>query len=156
MTNNKLRIAAYIRSACGNKEDIIRQETIIMMYCKKYFSNYTIDFYTDTKCSGITLNKRKAYPILRDKLCNNEYDILIVEDISRLFRKLNEETVCELNKIINTKARIIFINMGYDGIAPEELLKLFTMIDITKLNKKVPRLLKRGEIDAKKLNRRSP
>ena len=79
MTNNKLRIAAYIRSACGNKEDIIRQETIIMMYCKKYFSNYTIDFYTDTKCSGITLNKRKAYPILRDKLCNNEYDILIVD-----------------------------------------------------------------------------
>ena len=154
MTNNKLKIAAYIRSACENKEAIIRQETIIMMYCKKYFSNYTIDFYTDTNCSGNTINGRNAYPILRDKLCNNEYDILIVENISRLFRAMNEETVCELNKIINTKARIIFIGMGYDNIAPEELLKLYA-IDINKLYKKVPRLLKRGEIDAKKINRRS-
>lgn len=156
MTNNKLKIAAYTRVACDeenlkeNNDGIIRQKTIIENYCNKHFSNYTIDFYTDIGCSGNTLRGRKDYPKLRDKLCHNEYDILIADSMSRMFRELNAETVSELIKIQNSKVRIVFIDLENGKFTTDDYLNIFAIYPID-----TKTVMKRGGIDAKKFNRRS-
>ena len=164
MTNNKLRIAAYTRVALDeenkkeNNDSIIRQKTIIENYCSKHFSNYTLDFYIDTNCSGNTFDGREDYPKLRDKLSNNEYDILIAKDFSRIFRQLNEETLNELERILKSGVRLITVDGHMDSeLNPMGVMMLgLTPMSVAKLNKRVKFGKKRGEIDAKKLNRRSP
>ena len=162
MTNNKLRIAAYTRVALDEEnkkeynESIIKQRKIITDGCNRNFPNCTIDFYTDTNCSGMTFDGREEYSKLREKLFNKEYDMLVFTDISRFTRVCNEEVFEELQEITKSGVRIISIgeSLVYDTDAPDNWLRVMAYFypkDVVGLHK----IMKEGGFDAKKFNRRS-
>lgn len=144
MNNSKLRIAAYTRIALDEEykkeynESIIEQKKIITDGCNWNFPNCTLDFYTDTNCSGNTFDGRIEYPKLREKLFNKEYDILIFKDLSRFSRPENKEALKELKTIAESGVRIIAIDnhIDYDIDTPDEwwrVLFYFYPLDLARL-----------------------
>jgi DNA invertase Pin-like site-specific DNA recombinase len=87
-TNNP-RIAVYIRCACYSPEAYEKQKELLIGYCKRYFRNSVVDIYEDV-CSGLScFFERDGAGEMMSKIANNEYDILLVRDISRISRNPN-------------------------------------------------------------------
>ena len=85
-SNNNPRIAVYIRSACYSPEAYEKQKELLLGYCKRYFRNSVVDIYEDV-CSGLScFFEREGSGEMMSKIANNEYDILLVRDISRISR----------------------------------------------------------------------
>ena len=85
-SNNNQRIAVYIRNACYSPESYEKQKKLLLGYCKRYFRNSVIDIYEDV-CSGLScFFERDGSGKMMSKIANNEYDILLVRDISRISR----------------------------------------------------------------------
>ena len=124
-SNNNPRIAVYIRSACYSPESYEKQKELLIGYCKRYFRNSVVDIYEDV-CSGLScFFERDGAGEMMSKIANNEYDILLVRDISRISRNpdclyditeyLSEQGVCiytpegQLRWIFNSEGRAILI-----------------------------------------------
>ena len=88
-SNTNPRIAVYIRSACYSPESYEKQKKLLLGYCKRYFRNSVIDIYEDV-CSGLScVFEREGSGKMMSKIANNEYDILLVRDTSRISRNPN-------------------------------------------------------------------
>ena len=88
----KFYIAAYCRISLDddlNKENILieNQKAIIEDYVKTNFTNAELDFYEDRDKSGYTFEQREGYQKMRRKLFRNQYDILIIKNLSRFSRR---------------------------------------------------------------------
>ena len=88
-SNTNPRIAVYIRNACYSPEAYEKQKKLLLGYCKRYFRDSVVDIYEDV-CSGLScFFEREGAGEMMSKIANNEYDILLVRDISRISRNPN-------------------------------------------------------------------
>lgn len=121
----KLKIAAYTRSAV-DLDDKFKisstemQRNTITEYVNKNFSDTILDFFEDPNCSGLNFN-RTNYQKLIKKILNGNYDILIMNDLSR-FSRCFSKSFEELKKIKNAGVRIIIIDQNLDLFFEEGLV----------------------------------
>lgn len=154
----KFYIAAYCRISVDdelNKENtsIENQKAIIEDYVKQNFPNSELDFYEDRDKSGYTFEQREGYQKLRRKLFKNQYDILIIKDLSRFSRR-NGAGLVELEALRDEGIRIIAIGDGIDYPTNDDWLRIqiyFFMneMPVTDTSKKVRNVIKRRQQDGK-------
>ena len=113
-----LKIAGYCRISVDEEQDrdntsIENQKAIILDYAKRKFPESTVDFYEDRDRSGYTFEQREGYQMLRRRMMNLEYDILIVKDFSRFSRR-NSKGLVELEDLRDKGMRIISVGDSID------------------------------------------
>ena len=109
----KFYIAAYCRISVDdelNKENtsIENQKAIIEDYVRTNFPNAELDFYEDRDKIGYSFEQREGYQKMRRKLFRNQYDILIIKDLSRFSRR-NGAGLVKLEALRDEGIRIIAI-----------------------------------------------
>lgn len=154
----KFYIAAYCRISVDdelNKENtsIENQKAIIEDYVKTNFPNAELDFYEDRDKSGYTFEQREGYQKLRRKLFRNQYDILIIKDLSRFSRR-NGAGLVELEALRDEGIRIIAIGDNIDYPTNDDWLRiqiyfLMNEMPVTDTSKKVRNVIKRRQQDGK-------
>lgn len=154
----KFYIAAYCRISVDdelNKENtsIENQKAIIEDYVKTNFPNSDLDFYEDRDKSGYTFEQREGYQKMRRKLFRNQYDILIVKDLSRFSRR-NGAGLVELEALRDEGIRIIAIGDNIDYPTNDDWLRiqiyfLMNEMPVTDTSKKVRNVIKRRQQDGK-------
>ena len=154
----KFYIAAYCRISVDdelNKENtsIENQKAIIEDYVKTNFPNAELDFYEDRDKSGYTFEQREGYQKLRRKLFKNQYDILIIKDLSRFSRR-NGAGLVELEALRDEGIRIIAIGDNIDYPTNDDWLRIqiyFFMneMPVTDTSKKVRNVIRRRQQDGK-------
>ena len=154
----KFYIAAYCRISVDdelNKENtsIENQKAIIDDYVKTNFPNSELDFYEDRDKSGYTFEQREGYQKMRRKLFRNQYDILIIKDLSRFSRR-NGAGLVELEALRDEGIRIIAIGDNIDYPTNDDWLRIqiyFFMneMPVTDTSKKVRNVIKRRQQDGK-------
>ena len=154
----KFYIAAYCRISVDdelNKENtsIENQKAIIDDYVKTNFPNSELDFYEDRDKSGYTFEQREGYQKLRRKLFRNQYDILIIKDLSRFSRR-NGAGLVELEALRDEGIRIIAIGDNIDYPTNDDWLRiqiyfLMNEMPVTDTSKKVRNVIKRRQQDGK-------
>ena len=154
----KFNIAAYCRISVDdelNKENtsIENQKAIIEDYVKTNFPNAELDFYEDRDKSGYTFEQREGYQKLRRKLFRNQYDILIIKDLSRFSRR-NGAGLVELEALRDEGIRIIAIGDNIDYPTNDDWLRIqiyFFMneMPVTDTSKKVRNVIRRRQQDGK-------
>ncbi len=154
----KLKIAGYCRISVDEELDrentsIENQKAIISDYVSKAFPNAELDFYADRDRSGYTFEQRENYQILRKKLFNKEYDIMIVKDFSRFSRRTSRGLV-ELEDLRDAGMRIISIGDGIDFPTSDEWMAiqfrfLVNEMPVTDTSKKVKAVIKRRQEEGK-------
>ena len=156
--NEKFYIAAYCRISVDdelNKENtsIENQKAIIDDYVKTNFPNSKLDFYEDRDKSGYTFEQREGYQKMRPKLFRNQYDILIIKDLSRFSRR-NGAGLVELEALRDEGIRIIAIGDNIDYPTNDDWLRiqiyfLMNEMPVTDTSKKVRNVIKRRQQDGK-------
>lgn len=154
----KFYIAAYCRISVDdelNKENtsIENQKAIIDDYVKTNFPNAELDFYEDRDKSGYTFEQREGYQKMRRKLFRNQYDILIIKDLSRFSRR-NGAGLVELEALRDEGIRIIAIGDNIDYPTNDDWLRiqiyfLMNEMPVTDTSKKVRNVIKRRQQDGK-------
>ena len=154
----KFYIAAYCRISVDdelNKENtsIENQKAIIEDYIKTNFPNSELDFYEDRDKSGYTFEQREGYQKMRRKLFRNQYDILIIKDLSRFSRR-NGAGLVELEALRDEGIRIIAIGDNIDYPTNDDWLRiqiyfLMNEMPVTDTSKKVRNVIKRRQQDGK-------
>ena len=154
----KFYIAAYCRISVDdelNKENtsIENQKAIIEDYVKNNFPNSELDFYEDRDKSGYTFEQREGYQKMRRKLFRNQYDILIIKDLSRFSRR-NGAGLVELEALRDEGIRIIAIGDNIDYPTNDDWLRiqiyfLMNEMPVTDTSKKVRNVIKRRQQDGK-------
>ena len=154
----KFYIAAYCRISVDdelNKENtsIENQKAIIDDYVKTNFPNSELDFYEDRDKSGYTFEQREGYQKMRRKLFRNQYDILIIKDLSRFSRR-NGAGLVELEALRDEGIRIIAIGDNIDYPTNDDWLRiqiyfLMNEMPVTDTSKKVRNVIKRRQQDGK-------
>ena len=154
----KFYIAAYCRISVDdelNKENtsIENQKAIIEDYVKTNFPNAELDFYEDRDKSGYTFEQREGYQKMRRKLFRNQYDILMIKDLSRFSRR-NGAGLVELEALRDEGIRIIAIGDNIDYPTNDDWLRIqiyFFMneMPVTDTSKKVRNVIRRRQQDGK-------
>lgn len=109
-SNDNPRIAIYIRCAYLSVEAYEKQKKLLIGYCKRYFRNFSMDIYEDV-CSGLScFFEREGASEMMSKIRNNEYDILLVSDISRISR--NPDCVYDITEYLTENGVRIFTPEG--------------------------------------------
>lgn len=154
----KFYIAAYCRISVDdelNKENtsIENQKAIIEDYVKTNFPNAELDFYEDRDKSGYTFEQREGYQKMRRKLFRNQYDIMIIKDLSRFSRR-NGAGLVELEALRDEGIRIIAIGDNIDYPTNDDWLRiqiyfLMNEMPVTDTSKKVRNVIKRRQQDGK-------
>ncbi len=154
----KFYIAAYCRISVDdelNKENtsIENQKAIIEDYVRTNFPNAELDFYEDRDKSGYTFEQREGYQKMRRKLFRNQYDILIIKDLSRFSRR-NGAGLVELEALRDEGIRIIAIGDNIDYPTNDDWLRiqiyfLMNEMPVTDTSKKVRNVIRRRQQDGK-------
>lgn len=115
---SKKRIAGYLRISVDTELDrdntsIENQREIINNYVERTFPDAELDFYEDRDRSGYTFEQRENYQLMRPKLMNGYYNILIIKDFSRFSRR-NGRGLVELEELRDAGVRIISIGDNID------------------------------------------
>lgn len=156
--NEKFRIAGYCRISVDEEMDkdntsIENQKAIISDYVTRTFPESQLDFFADRDRSGYTFEQRENYQILRKKLFNKEYDILIIKDFSRFSRRTSRGLV-ELEDLRDAGMRIISIGDGIDFPTSDEWMAiqfrfLVNEMPVTDTSKKVKAVIKHRQEEGK-------
>lgn len=156
--NEKFRIAGYCRISVDEEMDkdntsIENQKAIISDYVTRTFPQSQLDFFADRDRSGYTFEQRENYQVLRKKLFNKEYDILIIKDFSRFSRRTSRGLV-ELEDLRDAGMRIISIGDGIDFPTSDEWMAiqfrfLVNEMPVTDTSKKVKAVIKHRQEEGK-------
>ncbi len=122
------KIAGYLRISVDTELDkdntsIENQRTIIQSYVERTFPDAELDFYEDRDRSGYTFEQRENYQLMRPKLMNGYYNILIVKDFSRFSRR-NGRGLVELEELRDAGVRIISIGDSIDYPTYDEWIQI--------------------------------
>lgn len=149
-----LSIAAYCRISVDDelhKENtsIENQKAIISDYISQNFPDAMVDYYEDRDRSGYTFEQREQYQIMRSKLFNKEYSVLIVKDLSRFSRR-NSKGLVEIEDLRDMGIRIIAIGDSIDYPTNDDWIKiqLFFFVNempVTDTSKKVRNVINRRQ-----------
>lgn len=152
-----IRIAGYCRISVDeeldkNNTSIDNQKMIISAFVEKNFPNAKLDFFVDRDRSGYTFEQREQYQVLRKKIINHEYDILIIKDFSRFSRR-NSRGLVELEDLRDAGARIISVGENVDYPNDDDWLKiqfqfLVNEMPVTDTSKKIKAVIQRRQEDA--------
>ena len=124
----RFKIAAYTRISVDvelNRDNtsIENQKAIIGEYCKTHFPGSDVDYFEDRDYSGYTFEQRPDYMRMRRLLLENQYDILIVKDLSRFSRRTGKG-LAEFEDLIEKNIRIIAIGDGVDYPLKSDWMKI--------------------------------
>lgn len=154
----KLSIAGYCRISVDEELDrdntsIENQKAIIGDFVARKFPDSVLDFYEDRDRSGYTFEQREDYQLLRKKMLEHEYDILIVKDFSRFSRR-NSKGLVELEDLRDAGMRIISIGDNidyptYDDWTAIQFRFLINEMPVTDTSKKVKSVIKRRQEEGK-------
>ena len=125
---SKKRIAGYLRISVDTELDrdntsIENQREIIKNYVERTFPDAELDFYEDRDRSGYTFEQREHYQLMRPKLMNGYYNILIIKDFSRFSRR-NGRGLVELEELRDAGVRIISIGDNIDYPTYDEWIQI--------------------------------
>ena len=109
-SNTNPRIAVYIRNACYSPEAYEKQKKLLIGYCKRHFRNFSMDIYEDVGSGLSCFFEREGACEMVSKIENNEYDILLVSDISRISR--NPDCVYDITEYLTEKGVRIYTPEG--------------------------------------------
>ena len=153
-----LKIAGYCRISVDEEMDrdntsIENQKALITDYVNRTFPKAQLDFYADRDRSGYTFEQRENYQILRKKLFDHEYDIMIVKDFSRFSRRTSRG-LCELEDMRDAGIRIISIGDGIDFPTSDEWMAiqfrfLVNEMPVTDTSKKVRAVINNRQKEGK-------
>ena len=151
-------ICGYTRISVDLEEDrdntsIENQKAIIEDYVRRTFPGSTLDLYVDRDRSGYTFEQREQYQAMRRKMLRQQYDILIVKDLSRFSRR-NGHGLVELETLRDAGIRIIAIGDNIDYPTNDDWMRIqiyFFMneMPVTDTSKKVRNVIKRRQEDGK-------
>lgn len=151
-------ICGYTRISVDLEEDrdntsIENQKAIIEEYVQRTFPGSTLDLYVDRDRSGYTFEQREQYQAMRKKMLRQQYDILIVKDLSRFSRR-NGQGLVELEYLRDAGIRIIAIGDNIDYPTNDDWMRIqiyFFMneMPVTDTSKKVKNVIKRRQADGK-------
>ncbi|MBD3183292.1 resolvase [Candidatus Poribacteria bacterium] len=102
------KVIGYIR-ICSQKQEIENQQTSISRYADK--NNLKIDDFVDIDLSIRKIQKERQITQLLNTL--NSYDTLIVAELSRLGRSLNQ-IIDLIKKLMRKGVRLITVKEGID------------------------------------------
>ena len=144
------RIAAYLRISVDTEKDrdntsIENQRRIIKAYIKQTFPDAEVDYYEDRDRSGYTFEQRENYQLMRPRLMDGYYDILMIKDFSRFSRR-NSRGLVELEDLRDAGVRIISVSDGidyptYDDWNNIQVRFLLNEMPVTDASKKVKRVV---------------
>ena len=147
-------ICGYTRISVDLEEDrdntsIENQKAIIEDYVRRTFPGSTLDLYVDRDRSGYTFEQREQYQAMRRKMLRQQYDILIVKDLSRFSRR-NGHGLVELETLRDAGIRIIAIGDNIDYPTNDDWMRIqiyFFMneMPVTDTSKKVRNVIKRAD-----------
>ena len=147
-------IAGYCRISIDEELDkdnvsIENQKLIISDYVNRYFPDHELIFYEDRDKSGYTFEQREGYQMMRQKLINNAYDMVIIKDFSRFSRR-NSYGLVELETLRDYGVRIISIGDNVDYPKNDEWLNiqfrfLMNELPVTDTSKKVREVVRRKQ-----------
>lgn len=125
---SKKRIVGYLRISVDTELDrdntsIENQREIIKNYVERTFPDAELDFYEDRDRSGYTFEQRENYQLMRPKLMNGYYNILIIKDFSRFSRR-NGRGLVELEELRDAGVRIISIGDNIDYPTYDEWIQI--------------------------------
>ncbi len=109
----KLRIAGYCRTSDNNNPSIENQKEKIKDYVDNFFAEANLDFYEDRDKSGYTFDHRDGYQKMRSLLADGTYDVLIIENLSRISR-CTSSVVNELDQLTKSGVRVISIDDNFE------------------------------------------
>lgn len=112
-------ICGYTRISVDLEEgrdntSIENQKAIIEEFVRQKFPGSSLDLYVDRDRSGYTFEQREDYQKMRKLMMKNQYDILIVKDLSRFSRR-NSYGLVELETLRDAGIRIISIGDNIDS-----------------------------------------
>ena len=131
------------------------QKAIIEDYVRRTFPGSTLDLYVDRDRSGYTFEQREQYQAMRKKMLQQQYDILIVKDLSRFSRR-NGQGLVELEYLRDAGIRIIAIGDNIDYPTNDDWMRIqiyFFMneMPVTDTSKKVRNVIKRRQEDPEQM-----
>ena len=154
----KFNIAGYCRISVDEELDrentsIENQRAIIQDFVHRKFPGSTLDFFEDRDRSGYTFEQREGYQLLRPKLLDMTYDILVVKDFSRFSRR-NSKGLVELEDLRDAGLRIIAVGDSidyptYDDWTAIQFRFLINEMPVTDTSKKVKSVIKRRQSEGK-------
>ena len=114
----KNKIAAYIFSSIDNKEIVEQDKNRIIKYAKeKLDANETdINFFVDT---GPRESRTKIIELM-DKIRNKEFNILLLNHMSQLYKVRNQQ---EMNEAMQTISMITLQGVKIISILEEEMMQ---------------------------------
>lgn len=128
-------MAGYIRLSNDDGNDlsysVINQQAILSDYISKLLEvAYDLEFFIDDGISGTTSLDREGFQKMLVKVYNDEIDIIIVKDLSRLARNTYECLKYIQNDFVIAKIRFISISLPYiDSVLyPESLNSMMVPI----------------------------
>ena len=151
-------ICGYTRISVDLEEgrdntSIENQKAIIEEFVRQKFPGSSLDLYVDRDRSGYTFEQREDYQKMRKLMMKNQYDILIVKDLSRFSRR-NSYGLVELETLRDAGMRIISIGDNIDYPTNEDWMRIqiyFFMneMPVTDTSKKVKSVINRRQKDGK-------
>ncbi len=151
-------ICGYTRISVDLEEgrdntSIENQKAIIEEFVRQKFPSSSLDLYVDRDRSGYTFEQREDYQKMRKLMMKNQYDILIVKDLSRFSRR-NSYGLVELETLRDAGIRIISIGDNIDYPTNEDWMRIqiyFFMneMPVTDTSKKVKSVINRRQKDGK-------
>lgn len=151
-------ICGYTRISVDLEEgrdntSIENQKAIIEEFVRQKFPGSSLDLYVDRDRSGYTFEQREDYQKMRKLMLKNQYDILIVKDLSRFSRR-NSYGLVELETLRDAGIRIIAIGDSIDYPTNDDWMRIqiyFFMneMPVTDTSKKVKSVINRRQKDGK-------
>lgn len=88
-SNNKLRVAAYVRVSSKHDDQLDSFESQVKYFHEKIIANPDWDFvriYSDEGISGTNTQHRKGFKEMVEDAVNGKFDLLLTKSISRFAR----------------------------------------------------------------------
>ena len=105
------RIAIYIRCESFSLDEFEEKKQHLLECCANLFSYGKAHIYADIQCNGFSrLEERAMLGPMMSKIRNNEYDILLVSDISRISR--NPDCVYDITEYLTENGVRIYTPEG--------------------------------------------
>lgn len=120
-------IAGYCSVSADEETDlnnsIEKQKDAIRELVEQKFPGSSLTLFGDHDCSGDTFQQREGFQAMRQGLISNEYDILVVKDLSRISSRGNRGCLA-LEDLRDHGVRIISIDDNIDFPTVDDWLKI--------------------------------
>ena len=109
-SNNKLRVAAYVRVSSKHDDQLDSFEFQVKYFHEKIITNPDCDFvriYSDEGISGTNTQHRKGFNEMVEDAVNGKFDLLLTKSISR-FARNTLDTLKYVRTLKDSNVAILF------------------------------------------------